>query len=107
MNPIKEKSLLYRQLLRGYKVKNVCDRYNVCKRYATNASEDEINMLLLTLNDADWTASLPEIKIGIFNITHIINFCKVLFAGGTIRRRIFLIKILEEVKSEQKKDLPI
>ena len=101
MNPITKKSLLYRQLQRGYAAKNVCDRYYICKQYAMNAPEDEINMLLLTLSDADFIDNLPEIKIGNINITSILNCCKVLFTAETIRKRKFLIKILNEAKLER------
>ena len=69
MNPIKHKSLLYRQLLRGWEKENICERYYACSKYAANATYKEINMLISTLKDADLTASLPEIKIGNIDIT--------------------------------------
>lgn len=96
MNPVKNKSLLYRQLLRGYRLRNLRDRHNACYNYIRHASYEDIDFLIRALEDADCTSYLPDLLIGNINISAVFNICKVVFAFNHIRKKEYLLSMLRE-----------
>ena len=101
-NPIEESSIVYKALLRAYRIKDKRKRFAKCYNVVDRASYKEIHYIISMLKEAGFDDDVPLPTIGSIDCSAILSIVKNLFANDIVRRRTFLLDILEEARERKR-----
>ena len=100
-NPIEESSIVYKSLLRAYRIKDKRKRFAICYKVVDRASYKEIHYIISMLKEAGFDdVQMPT--IGTIDFSAILSIFNNLFANDTIRRQAYLLDILEEARERKR-----
>ena len=101
-NPIQATSELYKKLCSVYQEQDKRVRFDSCYKLADEASYEEIHYVISMLKEAGLDDDIPDISIGGLSVANIINGLKSFFGAEVVRRRAFLLDILEEARERKR-----